>query len=747
MELQSQKQWICWEARERGGKTTKVPVYPNTRKDISIKNQNNWLTFEDAVASCERYNLSGIGFVFTSDDPYLGIDIDKCVEEQGDFSPLALRIIQQANSYTEFSPSGRGVHIICKGILPKGRNKNENHGLEMYDQNRYFTFTGSVVSEYVQVNDRTGIVIDLYNKYLATEQKIQERREILGHRVGEIVQWNMFNDGTLEILSKMKNNQNILALYDGRWEGLYQSQNQADLALCNALAFATGRDIGLMDRVYRGSALYRKKWDEIHYSGGITYGDATLRKAVDGCTSVYEPSYNKQLSQPVISQEPRQEQHQKQLPIWYEKDFRSGSVKFMAGVLARHLRETIKVIYMDGCLHQYNNGIYFGITKDQAKSIVQERLIDKYMKSSYVKDAYDLWRTSLVELNEGLYKESNSHVINFQNGLFNTRTKELVPHSTEYVSIVQLNCSYDVGADCPKFLQFISDTLQPEVVPIIQELLGYLLVPVTKAQKAFIFYGPGRTGKSTLLRVIEAIIGQKNISNVPWQDLEGRFNKATLYGKQVNIGADLPAKELMETATFKSLTGEDVIHAEFKGKDAFSFRNEARLVFSCNQLPQNDVDRTDGFYRRLLIIPFFNQVEEHQVNPYLVDQLIDEVDGIVQWALKGLERLATNDYRFSPSELTKQMLEGYKVGGDSVKWFVKEHCELSEEKKTYSQNFYNCYVQSCRANGIKPKSIAQFVQEIETYCGKSITRILEAKTKRAIIKGICYKEDAANQVA
>jgi len=130
----------------------------------------------------------------------------------------------------------------------------------------------------------------------------------------------------------------------------------------------------------------------------------------------------------------------------------------------------------------------------------------------------------------------------------------------------------------------------------MQEIFGYLLIPVNKAQKSFVFVGAPNTGKSTLLSVAqEILLGSENVSKIPWQSLGDRFNKAELFGKLANIFADLPSKNIDDNGMFKALTGEDYITGERKNKDPFSFRPYARLLFSCNEIPRNYGARWDTY--------------------------------------------------------------------------------------------------------------------------------------------------------
>ena len=211
-------------------------------------------------------------------------------------------------------------------------------------------------------------------------------------------------------------------------------------------------------------------------------------------------------------------------------------------------------------------------------------------------------------------------IINLKNGLYNVLERTLIPHSPDYYTTVQLNVSFNPDADCPLFKKFLNESMagDSEQVTLIQEMLGYFLIPITAAQKCFVLVGEANAGKSILLRVINYIlIGAKYVSNVSWQALNERFKTAELFGKLANIFADLPTKNIDDNGIFKALVGEDTITVEKKHKDPFSFQSYARLLFSCNNIPKNYGDRSEGFYRRLIIITYRNAVPSDKRDPHL----------------------------------------------------------------------------------------------------------------------------------
>ena len=142
-ELKERPQWVTWgPGIDKQGKIVqKMPFTPNTGTQASSTNPKTWGTFAEAVTACEMQpNLSGIGFVFSAEDPFTGIDLDKCRDsETGEIQSWALDIVRRFNSYAEISPSGTGIHIIVKGSLPSGKRKGR---IELYDRGRYFTMTG-----------------------------------------------------------------------------------------------------------------------------------------------------------------------------------------------------------------------------------------------------------------------------------------------------------------------------------------------------------------------------------------------------------------------------------------------------------------------------------------------------------------------------------------------------------------------------------------------------------------------------
>jgi putative DNA primase/helicase len=136
------RHWVCWRLEERDDKLTKIPYDPLTARHASSTDSRTWRSFDEAVAALEVGEYDGIGFVFSSGDPFTGIDLDKCRNpETGELEPWAAEIVAKSGSYAEASPSGTGVHIIVRGKAPN----NKRGRVEAYSSERYFTMTGRVL--------------------------------------------------------------------------------------------------------------------------------------------------------------------------------------------------------------------------------------------------------------------------------------------------------------------------------------------------------------------------------------------------------------------------------------------------------------------------------------------------------------------------------------------------------------------------------------------------------------------------
>ena len=422
------------------------------------------------------------------------------------------------------------------------------------------------------------------------------------------------------------------------------------------------------------------------------------------------------------------------VPLWYQPT--DWGLKFMPTVLAKHMAESNRIIYAAEQYFSYHGGVYEEMAEMEAQKLVQDKMLITEAKMTQILDTEKQWRLmvrkDIRELN------ANPYIINIRNGLYNVLEDTLFPHTPDYYSTVQMKVSYDEEADCPLFKKFLEESMEGDMdqVRLIQEIMGYFLIPVNSAQKCFVIVGAAGAGKSVLLRVLnEILLGKKNVSNVSWQALNERFKTAELFGKLANIFADLPTKNIDDNGIFKALVGEDYLTVEKKNKNPFSFQSTARLLFSCNSIPRNYGDKSEGFYRRLIIIRFNHTVPKEKRDPDLVDKFRGEADGIFMFALEGLRRLMKQSYRFSETDVNVQELQQYREESDSVLAFVREYCELGDTYYTGSTELYNAYKNYCEESGMKPYAHKNVVQQI-LAAFPDVSRDIDRVGKRRILKGI-----------
>lgn len=287
--LQQLDRWVCWKIEDRDGKYTKVPINPRTGGNAQANNPDTWGSFETALGWMQKAGLPGIGFVLNGDG-LVGVDIDSCRDpETGALTDEARDIICALDSYTEISQSGRGVHILCRGRLPEGKRRKGS--VEMYEIGRFFIMTGWTLDDgHTDIEERTEALARVHARYIADQPRQVKKVAAAPH-----VEVELGDDEIIEKAMNAKNGDLFASLMKGNWKGLYVSQSEADLALCNILAFWSGCDYTIIDRIFRRSGLYRNKWDEKHGEGG-TYGQITIARAMEDRKETYSPGKKREAS-------------------------------------------------------------------------------------------------------------------------------------------------------------------------------------------------------------------------------------------------------------------------------------------------------------------------------------------------------------------------------------------------------------------------------------------------------------------
>jgi putative DNA primase/helicase len=312
-------------------------------------------------------------------------------------------------------------------------------------------------------------------------------------------------------------------------------------------------------------------------------------------------------------------------------------------------------------------------------------------------------------------------IINVKNGLLNIQTKQLKPHTPNYLSLTQLsNLVYKPKAKCPKMIEFFKQVLESkQSVSTIIRLFGYILLKETstKYEKAFMFVGTGSNGKSVMTKLIDTFVGLENCSHVSLQNLNSRnhrFMISELYGKLVNTHPDIPAEEIQNSGLFKAVVSGDTIFGEKKHKAPFSFKNKAKLIFSANEIPDTS-DRTYAFYRRWVIEAFKKYFAGENRNENLINELTteSELSGLLNIALVGMQRLI-RDHGFNEKSI-EAVREQYEQDTTLVKEFLRDKCSINLTDPKYftlKSALYHVFIEYCNTRKTESLDINDFEKEL-----------------------------------
>lgn len=298
----------------------------------------------------------------------------------------------------------------------------------------------------------------------------------------------------------------------------------------------------------------------------------------------------------------------------FARDGRVNGIKDIAVV--RYLMDALCMFVMDREIYLYQDGCYY-LDQDgiKIKAVISALIPERYITFRVLSAVYNL----LIEQQElqKTMEELNAYPprwINFQNGMFDVREMKLHKHKPEYLSINQIPHKLDMEIrknmeEAGKTtIQFLNDAMPDRTDQItLWQYIGYSMTRDTRFQRFMIIRGIGGTGKSKVINLIQDIVGAANCSGISLQALNERFYPSMLQGMLLNACADISSDALMQVDNIKKATGEDVMICERKGRDPVPFRSYAKLIFSANKIPLNLDEKSNAFYRRLLILEMNNK--------------------------------------------------------------------------------------------------------------------------------------------
>lgn len=725
-ELTAHPQWVCWRQVPNPDKPKpdKLPYNPNTDMLAKANDPATWTTFDVAMAAYKQGRYDGIGYVFSGDDGITGIDLDDAIEDDI-VASWAVDIVHALDSYTERSVSGHGLHILTRGILPPGGRRKGK--IELYDRGRFFALTGDVFNGTpIAIYDRQEAINALHARIFGEPQD-KPQGGVPAQRL------NLDDIEILQLARNASNGAKFEALWRGDTTG-YPSQSEADLALCDLLAFWTGGNEDQIDRLFRQSGLYRAKWDQRH--GPATYGAITIAKAMDGRAKFYNPQpriARAQLSEPPPSPtmyelEAMTEEEPEQTTAERFNLTDLGNAKRFISLVGEDIRYCHAwarwlvwdgsrwAIDTDGAINRLADIVPRSILAEAAESsskAQRKKLTDwarasesRYRRNAFVAMAQDLEGVPIApdEL------DADPYLLNVRNGTINLRTGKLREPQREDFITKQAPVDFGESAKCPLWLKF-QDRItngNTELIAFKQRVFGYGLTADTSEQVFFIHYGTGANGKSTELNTIRDALGPDYAQHTPTETLMAKKyvggvpnDLARLKGARFVTAIESEAGRLLAEALVKQMTGNDPIPARFMRAEWFEFIPTHKIHLAVNHKPE--IRGTDyAMWRRIRLIPYTVTIPANERDPHLSDKLKGEAAGILAWAVRGC--LAWQREGLHVPEAVQKATDDYQGEMDILLDFIADRCTLDARAETTSAALYEAYTEWCTLSGEKALS-------------------------------------------
>ncbi len=401
--------------------------------------------------------------------------------------------------------------------------------------------------------------------------------------------------------------------------------------------------------------------------------------------------------------------------------------------IANKISAEHKLIYCAYDFYEYKEGAYRKLHKITVQSYIKDILGYEYKtyKAEEIMNILSIDHHVVVE------ELNNTKYLNLKNGLYDLQMVECKPHALDIYSTIQLPITYNPEANCKKWCNTVYDIFEydEDKVMILQEFFGLCLTPDTKYEKALFLIGDGSNGKSTILFVLEKILGEYNYTAIPLERLDNPHYVANLFNKLANISIETNAKSAVYDAMFKAIISGDSITADPKYKKPFQFRPYCKLIYALNNMPRVD-DKTSAFFRRLLILRFNKQYSELEANKNLKYELLEELDGIFLWLLEGLRKLRKRGYFLKSEEMQREVNE-YRAENNNVITFVEEECELGKNAVIDKQALYFSYSEWCKGSGYRALSKSKFGKELKKqYPSITDDRTSIARKWYGVVKGL-----------
>lgn len=599
------------------------------------------------------------------------------------------------------------------------------------------------------------------------------------------------------ILDKMREKDTIAAaLWDGDMSAYADDHSNADLALCSKLAFWFGRDPLRIDRVFRGSALFRPKWLRDDYR------NRTIDKAIASCTNTYSGGTSDpaklpgdplgvlgnvitfngnghtngnhaptngavppQTPPPPVTPPTQPQAQGPQLSGATINATDTGNARRLVKLYGndiRYITEWGKWFIWNGrywaedktrriefLAKQVVTGMYIEASvepdPDKRRTLVKwamtsegQARIEAMVRSAQSEPGITITHAQL---------DRGAWFLNCKNGIVDLRTGKLHPHEKDALLTKYVDVEYRTDIDCPIWKAFLDKIMasDADIINFIQRAVGYTLTGNVSEKCLFFMYGPkGDNGKSTFVEVLLALLGEYCIKS-PIEMLMARYGNpgipndiAQLPGRRFVVTSETEQGRKLNETMVKDLTGMDTITARFMRQEYFSFQPTHKLWIYGNHKPVIK-GRDDAIWRRIRMIPFLVQVPKAEQDKDLINKLLTELPGILAWAVEGC--MEWNRIGLSEPASVAQATVAYKTEMDSLALWIESSCTVDVKKFDLFKNLYQDYLQWCEDHGENTVSGREFGQALD---GLGYVAAKGAGNK-AIRKGIITNtQDAIN---
>jgi putative DNA primase/helicase len=333
-------------------------------------------------------------------------------------------------------------------------------------------------------------------------------------------------------------------------------------------------------------------------------------------------------------------------------------------------------------------------------------------------------------------------VINFKNGIYEVVQNVLTPHSPSYKSMIQIPVDYDLNATGVVWKKFIEGVVPTDSIEALWRVVGLLLIPFTKAQKAVILLGEGSNGKGMFLEAVQHLLGEHNYSVLMLNQINDRFSTSLLVGKLANIATEESIAPLEDSAIFKSIVAGEPISVDIKHKMPVMAKIFARLVLATNSLPKT-MDTSYGFFRRFSIFRFSRTfAQDPKIGLELAESLADpyECSSAINIALKYLP--STIIFGIQPSKSMERELDRYVDAEAPEKRFVATALVDKRNSTIPKDDIYHGYCEFCKERGLRPSTNEHFWRYVRNVKRDwTFTRVRISGEQTYVIMGCAWKDE------